>query len=67
MGKRYGPTRREMLLMATASLAAASVTNPSAEPAAKEGPTLKQEQASRFAKLALTSIQKEYPNKPGDT
>lgn len=66
MEKRHGPTRREMLLAATASIAASSVTKHSAESAAKEEPTLKQEQASRFAKLALTSIQKEYPNKPGD-
>jgi Protein of unknown function (DUF2891) len=36
------------------------------EPAAMEEPTLKQEHASRFAKLALANIQKEYPNKPGD-
>ena len=27
---------------------------------------MKPEQASRFAKLALKGIQKEYPNKPGD-
>lgn len=66
MGKRPGPTRREMLLAAAASMAAVRVSAQSAEPAAKEGMILKREQASRFAKLALKGIQKEYPNKPGD-
>ena len=66
MGKRRGPTRREMLLAVTASLAAGSATIHSREPAAKEDTAMKQEQASRFAKLALKGIQKEYPNKPGD-
>jgi hypothetical protein len=36
------------------------------EPAAKEAPTMKQEQASAFARLALKGLSKEYPNKPGD-
>jgi hypothetical protein len=66
MGKRQGPTRREMLLAATASLAAGSATSHSAEQAAKKETAMKPEQASRFAKLALKGIQKEYPNKPGD-
>jgi hypothetical protein len=51
-----------MLLTATASIAACRL----ATPVAKERLTLNQEQAARFAKLALTGIQKEYPNKPGD-
>jgi hypothetical protein len=66
MGKWQGPTRREMLLAATASLVAGSAAIHSAESAAKEGTDMKPEQASRFAKLALKGIQKEYPNKPGD-
>jgi hypothetical protein len=35
-------------------------------PAAKENPTMKPEQVSAFARLALKGIRKEYPNKPGD-
>ena len=35
-------------------------------PAAKESPTMKPEQASAFARLALKGIRKEYPNKPAD-
>lgn len=35
-------------------------------PAAKEAPTMKAEQASAFARLALRGIRKEYPNKPGE-
>lgn len=66
MDKRQGPTRREMLLAATASLAAGSATTHSSEPAAKEETAMKPEQATRFAQLALKGIQKEYPNKPGD-
>jgi len=34
--------------------------------AAREAPTMTQEQASAFARLALKGIRKEYPNKPGD-
>jgi hypothetical protein len=63
MKKRHGPTRREMLLSVAASIAASSKTTYSSSSSAKEGTTLKQEQASQFAKLALTGIQKEYPNK----
>ncbi|HTU16991.1 MAG TPA: DUF2891 domain-containing protein [Gemmataceae bacterium] len=66
MGKRQEPTRREMLLAATAALATSAATGDSAEPAAKEGTAMKPKQASQFAKLALKGIQKEYPNKPGD-
>jgi hypothetical protein len=40
-------------------------TEPTA-PAAKETPTMKQEQASAFARLALKGLGKEYPNKPAD-
>jgi hypothetical protein len=58
------PSRREVLLSAAVSLAACAVPSEAAQ--TKERGTMKPEQASRFAKLALKGIHKEYPNKPGD-
>jgi hypothetical protein len=66
MSKPQDLTRREMLLAATASMTVCQMRIESAEPRAKESGTMEPEQASRFAKLALKGIQKEYPNKPGD-
>jgi hypothetical protein len=60
-----GPTRRELLLAATAALAASATRTDAATPP-KEGTTMKPEQASLCAQLALKGIRKEYPNKPGD-
>jgi hypothetical protein len=60
------PTRREMLAATTALLTARALPSEAAESPSKEGPTMKAEQASHFAKLALKGLQKEYPNKPGD-
>jgi hypothetical protein len=55
-----------MLLAAPVSIAASRTRIESAEPRTKESETMTSEQASRFAKLALKGIKKEYPNKPGD-
>jgi hypothetical protein len=57
------PSRREMLLIAAVSW---TVSTASGEAAVEERETMKSEQASRFAKLALKGVQKEFPNKPGD-
>ncbi|HEY7308141.1 MAG TPA: DUF2891 domain-containing protein [Gemmataceae bacterium] len=66
MENRHGPTRREMLLAASAATLNCATCGAAAEPAVKEGLKMNQEQASAFARLALKGIQKEYPNKLGD-
>lgn len=63
MSSTQKPSRREILLTAAVSLTASTA---SGEAVVKEREKMKSEQASRFAKLALKGIQKEYPNKPGD-
>ncbi len=64
MSNPQNPSRREVLLSAAVSLAACAVPGEAAQ--TKERATMKPEQASRFAQLALKGIHKEYPNKPGD-
>ncbi len=52
-------------LLALSALPRPARTEPAGR-AAKEPLTMKQEQASAFARLALKGLHKEYPNKPAD-
>ena len=64
MSNPQNPSRREVLLSAAVSWAASALPSEAAQK--KKRAAMKPEQASRFAKLALKGIHKEYPNKPGD-
>jgi hypothetical protein len=59
------PLALPLPLLALLVLAPPARTGPGV-PATKEAPTMKPEQASAFARLALKGLQKEYPNKPGE-
>src|SRR5215468_2064406 len=56
--------KRTLALLLLLTLPQPAPTDPNI-PAAREAPTMKQEQAAAFARLALKGIQKEYPNKLG--
>ena len=59
------PLALSVPLLVLATVSQPGQTEPPA-PAAKEPLTMKPEQASAFARLALKGMRKEYPNKPAD-
>jgi hypothetical protein len=59
------PTPLKVVISVATALPLLLLITP-ARPAPKEATTMKPEQASAFARLALKALSKEYPNKPGD-